>query len=60
MVNYIRYLTKISGREFGTASIEIHVKACKIKWENEQSVRPKNERRPLPEPPRSYADVGYP
>jgi hypothetical protein len=43
-----------SGREYGTASIEIHVKACAKRWEIDQSQKPKNERRPLPEAPRSF------
>lgn len=41
-----------SGREFGTTSIEIHLKSCKKKWEIEENKKPPKERRPLPEPPK--------
>ena len=41
-----------SGREFGTTSIEIHLKSCKKKWEIEEGKKPPKERRPLPEPPK--------
>jgi hypothetical protein len=47
----------ICGREFGTASLEIHLKACKKKWEIEQSEKPKHERKPLPEPPKNFDDM---
>ena len=46
-----------SGREFGTASLEIHIKQCKVKWENEQAQKPKNERKPLPKPPQNFDDM---
>ena len=32
----------ICGREYGTASLEIHLKTCKKKFENEQSKLPPN------------------
>ena len=32
----------ICGRDFGTASIEIHLKSCKQKWEIEENKKPKN------------------
>ena len=41
----------ICGREFGTASLEIHIKSCKKKWEAQEAWKPKNERKPLPMPP---------
>eukprot|EP00347_Sterkiella_histriomuscorum_P001028 403373615 len=47
----------ICGREFGTSSLDIHIKSCKQKWENEQSQKPKNERKPLPQPPKNYEDM---
>ena len=31
----INLLYLFSGREFGTSSLEIHLKSCKQKWENE-------------------------
>ncbi|KRX10239.1 hypothetical protein PPERSA_07324 [Pseudocohnilembus persalinus] len=42
----------ICGREYGTHSINIHQNQCKVKWEKEQLLKPKNERRPLPQPPK--------
>ena len=41
----------ICGREYGTHSLQIHIKTCKKKWEIEQSKLPKRKRRPLPKPP---------
>ena len=38
----------ICGREYGTTSIEIHLKACKKKWEIQEEQKPKRERRPVP------------
>ena len=32
----------ICGREFGTASLEIHLKSCQKKWELEQEKKPAN------------------
>ena len=42
------YLFWNSGREFGTSSLEIHLKSCKQKWEIEESKKPKGQRRPVP------------
>ena len=41
----------ICGREYGSTSIEIHLKACKKKWETQEEQKPKRERRPLPPEP---------
>jgi len=46
-----------SGREYGTASIEIHLRSCKQKWEVEQSKKPKKERKPCPEAPKNFDDI---
>lgn len=50
-------LIKYSGREYGSASIEIHLKSCKKKWEIEENKKPPKERRPLPEPPKQFDEV---
>ncbi len=47
----------ICGREFGSASLEIHLKSCKKKWEMEESKKPKGERRPVPEAPKNFDDI---
>ena len=44
----------ICGREYGTASLEIHIKTCKKKWDIEQEKKPKHQRRPCPEAPQSF------
>ena len=44
----------ICGREYGTASLEIHIKTCKKKWEIEQEKKPANQRRPCPEAPQNF------
>ena len=59
---YAIYGTKIeliifSGKEYGTASIEIHLKSCKKKWEQQESFKPKKDRRPLPAPPASFGKI---
>ena len=41
----------ICGREYGTASLDIHIKSCEKKWENEQAKLPVKERRPCPTKP---------
>ena len=47
----------ICGREFGTTSLEIHLKTCKKKWDWEQDQKPPEERRPLPEPPENFEAI---
>ena len=44
----------ICGREYGTSSLEIHLKTCKKKWEIEQEKKPPRERKPCPEPPKEF------
>lgn len=46
-----------SGREYGTTSIEIHLKTCRKKWEQEEEKKPKKDRRPVPEPPKNFEEV---
>ena len=48
-----------SGKEYGTASIEIHLKSCKQKWDMEESKKPLRNRRPLPEPPKNFDEVSW-
>jgi len=38
----------ICGREFGTKSLDIHLKTCKKKWEAQEAQKPAKQRRPLP------------
>ena len=44
----------ICGREYGSASLEIHLKACKKKWDIEQEKKPLHQRRPCPEEPQGF------
>ena len=44
----------LCGRDFGTASIEIHLKTCKKKWEQEQSVKPNLQKRLTPVQPQNF------
>lgn len=39
------------GREYGTASIKIHIPQCQQLWLERESQKPKHERRPLPKEP---------
>lgn len=47
----------ICGREYGTTSLQIHLKTCMKKWEIEESKKPKKERRPMPQPPQQLLGV---
>lgn len=47
----------ICGREFGSASISIHIPNCEKKWELEQSKLPKKQRRPCPTRPNDFERV---
>ena len=47
----------ICGREFGSASIGIHIPQCEKKWNNEQQKLPKKHRRPPPSKPFEYDRV---
>ena len=47
----------ICGRSFGTASIVIHVKSCKKKWEIEQQEKPLSLRKPQPVQPDEFESV---
>lgn len=58
---YISILTiyYFKGREFGTSSLKIHQPQCIKKWEAQESLKPPNERRPLPEPPKAIQSIIY-
>lgn len=47
----------ICGREYGTKSIDIHVKQCIKKWEDAESQKPPRERRPVPQPPSGFDEL---
>ena len=48
----------ICGREYGTRSLEIHIKTCAKKWDNEQNKLPKRvKRKPCPEAPPGFANM---
>ena len=47
----------ICGREYGTSSLDIHLKTCKKKWEQDQEKLPPGKRKPLPQPPKQMEDL---
>lgn len=47
----------ICGREFGTRSLTIHIKSCQQKWENEQNLLPKKQRRKCPKEPPGFENT---
>ena len=51
---YAAVVCFICGREFGTASIGIHIPKCQEKWENVENAKPKRERRPCPKAPEIF------
>ncbi|CAK83266.1 unnamed protein product (macronuclear) [Paramecium tetraurelia] len=48
----------ICGREYGSKSLEIHLKTCQEKFLMEEAKKPKNQRRPLPQPPKALGGGG--
>ena len=47
----------ICGSEYFSKSISIHIEKCKEKWTLEESKKPKNERRKMPEPPKKFDEL---
>ena len=47
----------ICGREYGTHSLEIHLKTCKKKWAKEQEELPVKKRRPCPKTPPGFTNM---
>jgi hypothetical protein len=47
----------ICGRQYGTSSIDIHLKACKKKWELEQEKKPPKERKSCPNGPENIKEL---
>ena len=47
----------ICGREYGTRSLEIHIKTCTKKWDYEQQKLPKKKRKPCPQAPRGFSNM---
>eukprot|EP00826_Nyctotherus_ovalis_P034888 TRINITY_DN2946_c0_g1_i8.p1 TRINITY_DN2946_c0_g1~~TRINITY_DN2946_c0_g1_i8.p1 ORF type:complete len:423 (-),score=150.52 TRINITY_DN2946_c0_g1_i8:150-1418(-) len=47
----------ICGNKYGTQSLNIHLKACKKKWEDQEALKPPGERKPVPEPPKAFDEV---
>ena len=45
------------GGEFGTASLQRHIKSCIKKWEQQQEQLSAKERRPLPTKPALFDEV---
>jgi len=50
-------LCYICGKEYESASIEMHLKTCKNNWEDEEEKKPVDERRPLPRPPKKFDEM---
>ena len=46
----------ICGREYGSRSLDIHVKQCKKKWEVQESQKPPGDRRPCPSTPKKAVE----
>ena len=47
----------LCGRDFGSRSIAIHVPNCAKKWEDEQRILTKSQRRPPPQAPENLDRV---
>jgi len=45
------------GREYGTASLQIHLKSCMKKWNIEEDKKPRKDPRPMPQPPKQLVNV---
>eukprot|EP00357_Protocruzia_adherens_P003110 CAMPEP_0115011128 /NCGR_PEP_ID=MMETSP0216-20121206/23789_1 /TAXON_ID=223996 /ORGANISM="Protocruzia adherens, Strain Boccale" /LENGTH=307 /DNA_ID=CAMNT_0002379599 /DNA_START=38 /DNA_END=959 /DNA_ORIENTATION=+ len=51
------FVCYICGREYGTASLGIHQKRCAKRWEEEQALKPKKDRKPLPKAPAELQNI---
>ena len=47
----------ICGKEYFSKSIDIHIQQCKIAWKREEDLKPKKERRKMPQPPKNFEDI---
>jgi hypothetical protein len=47
----------ICGREYFSKSIDIHLQQCKIKWQRDEDLKPKKERRKMPQAPKNFDDI---
>ncbi|ETI31874.1 hypothetical protein F441_21101 [Phytophthora nicotianae CJ01A1] len=48
----------VCGRQYGLSSFEIHLKQCKKLWVQQEELKPKNERRPIPKTPPGIGQGG--
>ncbi|POM61758.1 RNI-like protein [Phytophthora palmivora] len=48
----------VCGRQYGLSSFEIHLKQCKKLWVQQEELKPKNERRPIPKTPPGIGEGG--
>ena len=44
----------ICGKEYGTSSIDIHLKTCRKKFEQQEMEKPKASRRQVPDTPEEF------
>jgi hypothetical protein len=47
----------ICAKEFGTAGIKFHVKACKDKFEAKEAKKPEDQRKPVPSEPENWNEM---
>jgi hypothetical protein len=47
----------ICGREYGTRSIDIHIKTCTKKWQTTEEQKDRKDRRPVPQPPSGFDEI---
>lgn len=47
----------ICGRKYGTKSIDIHLPQCEKAWDAQEAKKPKGERRPCPQKPKTFDDI---
>ena len=52
----IGVMCHICGREYGSRSLDIHVKQCKKKWDVQESQKPPGDRRPCPSTPKKTTE----
>mmetsp|Transcript_9703 Transcript_9703/g.14773 ORF Transcript_9703/g.14773 Transcript_9703/m.14773 type:complete len:142 (-) Transcript_9703:467-892(-) len=45
----------ICGRQYGTQSLQIHLRSCEKQWNLEQEKKPIEQRRPCPAPPQGFS-----
>jgi len=51
------FMCYLCGKEYGSTSLPIHIPQCQKKWLQQEEMKPKKERRPMPQPPKQLDEA---